>query len=431
VFSVYEEAGTGSPDLPQTPARAEQLVVPLIGTDRAEVGALVLGPKRSEQPYTNRDRDLLKAIAGQIALVYEVLRLKESVDHERRVRVQVLGHLDDQFVQLLNECPDCGRCYTTAQTICAEDGANLTLTLPVERTIDGKYRLNRRIGRGGMGVVYEAGDLRLGRSVAIKIMVGDLFGNSQAMMRFEREARVAASLTHPNVVRVYDFGRLDAGGAYLVMELISGISWRTRLKAGRRIPLPQVTWWMKQLCSAMEAAHAMEIVHRDLKPENIMIASDDPLGRVIVLDFGLAKLRSARSALDVTRSGVVMGTRGYMSPEHRAGRKVDAPTDVYAIAVICAETLIGRRPPRAGASSQWLEEGLKGLGPGGSAVARSIGAGLAENPSRRPTAGAFWQNLSGALAEVAAAEPADRAIVTAAGDDAATLSMPANTEQDQ
>src|SRR5581483_12726 len=120
-----------------------------------------------------------------------------SVEHEKRVRVQVLGHLDDRFVHLLNECPECGRCYTTAESICAQDGASLTLTLPVETTIDGKYRLARRIGRGGMGVVYEAGDERLGRRVAIKIMIGDLFGNSQAVARFEREARAAAALSHP------------------------------------------------------------------------------------------------------------------------------------------------------------------------------------------------------------------------------------------
>lgn len=426
IFSLYACDGTGPAELPQARVPAEQMVVPLVGTDRAEVGALVLGPKRSEQPYTSRDRDLLKAVAGQIALIYEVLRLKESVEHEKRVRVQVLGHLDDRFVQLLNECPDCGRCYTTAQPTCPQDGANLTLTLPVERTIDGKYRLDRRIGRGGMGVVYEAGDLRLGRGVAIKIMVGDLFGNSQAMARFEREARAAAALSHPNVVRVYDFGRLAAGGGYLVMELVLGTSWRERLRGSRKIVLAQISYWMKQLCSAMEAAHARGIIHRDLKPENIMIADEDPMGRVIVLDFGLAILRSEYSDHDLTLSGAVMGTRGYMSPEQRAGRKVDARTDVFALAVICAETLTGCQPPRAGASTQWLDASLKRVGPCWTALARSIKCGLAEHPSRRPTVGEFWQKLSSALAE-AAVLPA----TPVSSDDVETLSMPGGAEQDQ
>ena len=426
IFSLYECEDTGPPYPPQAHVLAEQLVVPLIGTDRAEVGALVLGSKRSEQPYTSRDRDLLKAVAGQIALVYEVLRLKESVEHEKRVRVQVLGHLDDRFVQLLNECPDCGHCYTTAQAICPQDGANLTLTLPVERTIDGKYRLDHRIGRGGMGVVYEADDQRLGRKVAIKIMFGDLFGNSQAVARFEREARVAAALSHHNVVSVYDFGRLAAGGAYLVMELVLGTSWRERLRSRRRIAPAQVSYWMKQLCSAIEAAHAKGIIHRDLKPENIMIADEDPMGRVIVLDFGLAKLRSESSDRDLTLSGAVMGTRGYMSPEQRAGRKIDTRTDVFALAVICAETLIGWRPPRAGASSQWVYEGLKRVGSGWTALGRSLERGLAEKPSRRPTVGEFWQELSSALAE-AALQPAS----PVASDDVETISMPRGAKQDQ
>jgi len=425
MFSLYACEDTAPEDLPQARVSEEQMVVPLIGTDRSDVGALVLGPKRSEQPYTSRDRDLLKAVAGQIAIIYEVLRLRESVEREKRVRVQVLGHLDGQFVQLLNECPDCGRCYTTAQRTCPADGANLTLTLPVERTIDGKYRLDRRIGRGGMGVVYEAGDLRLGRSVAIKMMVGDLFGNSQAMARFEREARAAASLSHPNVVRVYDFGRLAAGGAYLAMELVIGTSWRGRLRGGRKIVLAQFSYWMKQLCSAMEAAHAKGIIHRDLKPENLMIADEDPMGRVIVLDFGLAKLRSEYADRDLTLSGPVMGTRGYMSPEQRAGRKVDARADVFALAVICAETLTGRRPPQAGASSQWLHAGLRRVGIRWGALARSIECGLAAHASRRPDVSEFWQNLSSALAEEAV-QPA----TLMAADDVETLSMPGGSEQE-
>ncbi|MDR3698982.1 MAG: protein kinase [Candidatus Sulfopaludibacter sp.] len=426
IFSLYASEGSGTADLPQAPVPAEHVVVPLMATDHAEVGALVLGPKRSEQPYTSRDRDLLKAVAGQIALLYEVLRLKESVQQEKRVRVQVLGHLDDRFVQLLNECPDCGRCYTTSQLTCPLDGANLTLTLPVEKTIDGKYRLDRRIGRGGMGVVYEAGDLRLGRTVAIKMMVGDLFGNSQAMARFEREARAAAALSHPNVVRVYDFGRLAAGGAYLVMELVGGASWRERLRGGRKITLAQVSSWMKQLCSAMEAAHAKGIVHRDLKPENIMIADEDPTGRVIILDFGLAKLRSEYTDRDLTLSGAVMGTRGYMSPEQRAGRKVDGRSDVFALAVICVETLTGCRPPRAGASSQWLDASFRRTGPGWAGLARSLECGLAVQPARRPTVAEFWRTLSSALSE-AAVQPG----AAVAPDDVETLSMRRGPEQDQ
>lgn len=407
-FSVYSAESTA----------AELLIVPIAGTDRTLTGALALGTKRSEQPYTRKDRDLLQAVAGQMALMYEVLRLKESVAEEKRVRVEVLGHLGDRLVELLNECPECGRCYAAPDQTCPKDGATLTLTLPVERTIEGKYRLERRIGRGGMGVVYEAADLRLARPVAIKIMTGDLFGNSQAMARFEREARAAAAMNHPNVVRVYDFGRLPAGGAFLVMEVVAGANWRERLRKRGRIAPAEVAHWMGQLCSAMEAAHARGIVHRDLKPENLMIAADEGMDRVVVLDFGLAKLRAAYEENELTVSGAVMGTRGYMSPEQRAGRKVDAATDVFALAVICAETLTGRRPPRSGASREWMEVGLRAMGAGGSGLAVAIGGGLMLNPARRPSAGEFWQELAPVLAQAGAAPG-----FGISGDDVETLSI--------
>ena len=396
VFSLYEPALSAPDALP-----SEQLVVPLVGASQEGPGALVLGPKRSEQPYTSRDRGLLKSVATQIALVGDVLRLKERVGQELRVKVQVLGHLDDQLVQLLTECPACGFCYTTAQSTCPRDGTSLTLTLPVEKTIEGKYRLERRIGRGGMGVVYEALDHRLGRKVAVKVMIGDLFGNNEALARFEREARVAAFLTHPNVVTVHDFGRLAAGGAYLAMELVAGKSWRERLRAGLNLSLPQVSHWMKQLCSAVEAAHAKGIVHRDLKPENLMIADDDPLGRVIVLDFGLAKLRSAVSGTEygLTATGAVMGTRGYMAPEQRAGRNIDTRADVFALAVICAETLTGWRPPANGVSSRWLKDALAAAGYDSKSLRQNLERGLAPQASVRPTVAAFWLELSAALAE--------------------------------
>ena len=252
---------------------------------------------------------LLKGIAGQMAIVREVLQLKKSVNDERRARVQVLGHLDRQQVQLLTECPDCGRCYTTAESTCANDGVSLSMTLPVERTIDGKYLLERRIGRGGMGVVYRARDVRLNRQVAIKMMVGDLFGNSAAVSRFSREARAVAGLSHPNIVAVYDFGSLPAGGAYLVMEAIHGESWRKHLTPGRGMTLQQAYTSIRQLCLAAEAAHTGGVIHRDLKPENIMIAEDVEPWRVVVLDFGLAKFRAEMMPADpsLTVAGTIHG----------------------------------------------------------------------------------------------------------------------------
>jgi serine/threonine-protein kinase len=351
-FVLYEMPDAATSDTASAPGPTEYLVVPAMGTDPHGIGTLVLGPKRSEQPYTARDRVLLRAIAGQMAIMYEVLSLKQSVAQERRVRVQVLGHLDHQNIQLLNECPECGRCYTIADSVCTADGASLSLTLPVERTIDAKYRLERRIGRGGMGVVYRGQDTRLDRAVAIKIMTGDLFGNTAAMARFEREARAAAMLKHPNIVAVHDFGRLPTGGGYLVMELIDGKSWREFLKLGRGIQ-ERASRWMTQLCLAVEAAHAGGVVHRDLKPENVMLVErDGDPDFAKVLDFGIAKVSGTAAAPEgkaLTRVGAVIGTPDYMSPEQAVGEAVDARSDLYSAGVILYEMLAGHRPYRGGA----------------------------------------------------------------------------------
>src|SRR6185295_9175707 len=126
----------------------------------------------------------------------ENAQLKDHVARERRIRVEVLGRVEHGEVQLLRECPACGTCYDSSSDVCEHDGSELTLTLPVERTIDGKYRLDKLIGKGGMGAVYVAADLRLSRSVAVKIMLGRAFGDRLALRRFEREAQACARLTH-------------------------------------------------------------------------------------------------------------------------------------------------------------------------------------------------------------------------------------------
>jgi hypothetical protein len=382
MFTLYEIEDTGARRIT---SMRESLIVPVRGTDRSNLGVIVIGPRRSEEPYTNRDRSLLRAVAAQMAVMYEVLRLKERVQDERRVRIQVLGHLDQQEIQLLNECPDCGRCYTTQEEDCTHDGAKLSLTLPVERTIEGKYRLERRIGRGGMGIVYEATDIRLARPVAVKIMISDLFGDSAAMARFEREARAAALLEHNHIVRVHDYGKLAAGGAYLVMELVRGQSWREHMKSKMDRRADFTGRWISQLCSAVAAAHASGIVHRDIKPENLMIAEDDHGGRVVVLDFGLAKMRTALAQpnQDITVAGEVLGTRRYMSPEQRSGGPVDLRTDVYSIGVICTETITGVRPPRSGASLEWMRASLGCATSGETPLSKMLEQAMADSPSDR------------------------------------------------
>jgi eukaryotic-like serine/threonine-protein kinase len=410
IFTLYESRGTGGEGKPDDLSYRQSLVIPLNGPTM-NLGAFVLGEKRSEEPYGKRDRDLLKAIGAQMAMMYEFTQMRARVADAQRIRVDVLGRLDTKHIQLLSECPDCGRCYISSDERCSVDGAMLSLTLPVERIIEGKYRLNRRIGRGAMGVVYEATDTRLDRSVALKIMVSHLFGNIGAVARFEREARAAALLQHPNIVRVYDFGHLGTGGAYFVMELLRGRSWRQRLRDHGGIPPDQMAAWIMQLCAAVAAAHAAGIIHRDLKPENLMITGEeDPIGRVVVLDFGVAKMRAELSRLerDATIAGTVVGTRGYMSHEQRSGSAVDVRTDIYSVAVICAETITGARPLDTDVPNYWMEGALTRVLGAGSRLARVLERGASFHAADRyPSITAFQEELSHPLADFAGRAASD------------------------
>lgn len=346
-----------------------RLIVPIGGTRDRLVGVLLLGERRSEEPYSSTDRQLLQGIAAQIGLVYENQHLKERVRRDADERRDVLARLDDSGISLLKECPTCGRCYDSASTRCESDDAELALTLPIERILDGKYRLDRRLGRGGFGAVFEALDLRLQRQVAVKVMIGSLFGNRDAVRRFEREARAAARLDHRNITRVHDYGTAGSGGAYLVMELINGRTWRAALQSPGVIAPDRVAEWFAQLLDGVQFAHALGIVHRDLKPENVMIIAPKPdqqpraeADDLKIMDFGLAKvLDDGTGATEtITGAGVMMGTLGYMAPEMLTGGAVDERADLFAIGVMLVESVTGMRPFRGQSTHELLTAVLNG-----------------------------------------------------------------------
>jgi Tol biopolymer transport system component len=212
----------------------------------------------------------------------------------------------------------------------------------------GSFRITALVGVGGMGEVYRARDTKLDRDVAIKIIPASLAGNPGRLTRFEREAKVLASLSHPNIAHVH--GLEEAGGVHaLVMELVEGEDLSRRLTRGA-IPLPEAVGIARQIADALDAAHEKGIVHRDLKPANVMMTAD---GVVKVLDFGLAKpmigdsdaetLSHSPTTIDVgTREGVLLGTAAYMSPEQARGRIVDKRTDIWAFGCVLYEMLAGR-----------------------------------------------------------------------------------------
>ena len=317
----------------------------------------------------------------------------------------MLARLDDRAA-LLKECPACGACYDAGADRCVADGHALVLSLPVRRLVDSRYRLDRLIGKGGMGAVYEARDLQLERLVAVKIMLGRSFGDQRTLRRFRHEARAAAQLNHPNIVAVYDVGRLEAEGAYLVMERVHGVTLRAELQRGPLRPRV-VAEWFDQMLAGVSAAHGRGIVHRDLKPENVIgtSAGDRPFV-VKILDFGLAKLApdATLATGTMTSDGAVMGTLGYMAPEQLLGQQVDHRADIFAVGVMLAETLTGRRPFEGAGYSDFVQAALRGEYhlPGTSAEIRRVDdllqQCLARDPQNRAASAAdLWQLLGPAL----------------------------------
>ncbi len=299
------------------------------------------------EPYGPADLKLLQGIAAQMAVVYERIWLREQVEVDRRLRNEVFAHVDAQSVDLLKECPTCAACYDNREETCVHDGSQLIHTLPVARTIESRYRLDQRIGQGGMGAVFEAMDLRLHRKVAIKVLVGRLFGNLAALRRFEREAEACARLIHPNIIVIHDFGRIGQEGAYLVMERLNGRTLRSELKRNGKLPPVDAAEWFDQFLNGLQAAHAAGIAHRDLKPENVFITPLETGGdRITILDFGLAKLSLEDSAEkeSLTMPGTVMGTMGYMSPEQLSGQASDERGDLFSTGIMIFEGITGSLP---------------------------------------------------------------------------------------
>jgi hypothetical protein len=321
------------------------LVVPVRNSHDQLIGFLLLGEKASEEPYTRRDREMLQAVASQMGIALDLVWLRQRLIVEKTLRERAVELLDPRSLKLVKECANCGSCFDAESENCSNDASPLNSPLLVERTVDGKYRLDRRIGSGGFGAVYEAWDLRLRRRVAVKIMTG--IPNRSAGWRFEREARAAARLNHPNIIALYDYGVARPDGAFICMELVHGSSWRAELRRMGAVSPQIAVEWFDQLLMAIAAAHAEGVIHRDLKPENVLISrrdGDEPL--IKVLDFGVSKMRFVEldDATNVTFAGTVVGTIGYMSPEQFSGGTVDERSDIFSLGVMLVETLTGRRP---------------------------------------------------------------------------------------
>ena len=218
----------------------------------------------------------------------------------------------------------------------------------IGETIAGKYRVDRVLGAGGMGVVVAAQHLQLDVKVAIKFLLRGSLESPEAVERFGREARAAAKITNEHVARVLDVGTLETGSPYIVMEFLDGIDLATKLRSQGTLPLEEAIECLLQVCEVLAEAHAIGIVHRDLKPANIFcVRRPGGLPWIKVLDFGISKVLSTGAApqISMTQSATIMGSPLYMSPEQmQSTRTVDARSDIWALGVILFELLAGKTP---------------------------------------------------------------------------------------
>jgi len=317
----------------------------------------------------------------------------------------------------MRECPRCERCFEDDALICPDDQTKTKVTLPGTALLNGRYRLERRLGRGAMGQVYLARDQNLiTRRVAVKTIRPDVLSDEdlqegEAIARFEREARTAASIQHPNVIDVTDFGKSDEGVFFLVMEYIEGESLYQLLRREGTITVQRALMLLRQISAGVEAAHDEGILHRDLKPANVFIVQRKKKDGAItgddivkVGDFGLAKIISQSLSGLTSESGPasrgILGTPEYMAPEQmQAGTALDARADIYALGAI-AYHMLGGRPPFTGDIMQIFAQKLTEETPPLSSlrsdipapVEQSVMHALQKEAAARPASVATWFN---------------------------------------
>jgi len=369
------------------------LLVPIFaGVSRAEtrdgseqkmfIGVIALGRKRSEEPYTAEDRELLRGIAVQMGVALDLSRLRKQASSTLAPTVPP---------------PASGatEAFTPTVVVGGSSGSGIT----VGAMVDQKYRVDSIIGQGGMGAVFKAWDVRLERPVAIKVVRPHLISDADSRARFNRESKIVARLQHPSIVTVYDYGNMADGGAFLVMEFVPGEDLRHFLKREKQIDAARMSALMCGICGGVEIAHKSGIFHRDLKPENILLPEAGTGPKVV--DFGVAKLTTAGDGGTMSAAGTIVGTPAYMAPEQLRGEAVDARADVYSLGVMAYEMLTMRLPyPGAtlfdiGMKQVEGKADLSGIDP---ALAESLKSAIAYEREKRPaSASAFADALKSAL----------------------------------
>lgn len=265
----------------------------------------------------------------------------------------------------MTRCPTCGATYGDDARFCTRDGSRL---LPhagpapadasraararaaqadlIGQVLDERYRIERKVGEGGMSFVYLAVDVATQERFAIKVLSAALSQDANAMARLRREAAFGMRLAHPNVCHIMRLGETAEGLVYVVMPFVEGEILADRTNRLGHIPLADAAPFVRDMAAGLHVAHQLKIVHRDLKPENVMISRRrDGTEYAVVMDFGLAKERRAEAELQkLTATGIVLGTPEFMSPEQLRGKTLDPRTDIYSLALVVCEMLTGKLP---------------------------------------------------------------------------------------
>ncbi|PKN46565.1 MAG: serine/threonine protein kinase [Deltaproteobacteria bacterium HGW-Deltaproteobacteria-20] len=264
--------------------------------------------------------------------------------------------------------------------------------------LDGQFRILQKIGSGGMGSVYKASQPSMNRMVAVKILHPKLANRRDLVSRFRREASAMSHLNHPNTVKVFNYGELEDGSLYIVMEFLEGKNLHQTVRKGGPLPYERALPILIQVCGALDEAHRKGIIHRALKPENIFLCAD-PLGKedyAKVLDFGLAKVTEREmhpGSIILTQEGMVFGTPEFMSPEQAQGKTLDPRSDIYSLAVILYEALTSKLPFDAKTPMEYIQHhvaskpiNLNDRVPGQSfppALAEALATAIAKKPEDR------------------------------------------------
>ena len=326
-----------------------------------------------------------------------VRKLQERVENLENLVCRMDSEITDQIEKSLSS----GRIVTSLSE--AGNSQMPTTFMSVAAALEGRYQILKELGRGGMGIVFQAYDKQLNEQVAIKILSPMLSNNSEALERMKREVSAARRITHPNVIRIHDIS--EAGGLNFVsMEYFNGISLKDHIKKTGSLSLMQAFNIASQICEGLEAAHRQGVIHRDLKSQNIIINS---AGQIKIIDFGLAHTAHLEG---MTVSGLIMGTPEYMAPEQVAGKKVDERADLYSLGIILYEIFTGKVPFHGDSAiaigfKQMKEDpppprSLNGQLP--EPVERVILKALAKEPLQRyRSAGELRGDLEGAILEKA------------------------------